>query len=196
MRTRHLGILQLLAFLACSVAWPAYGQTPQVELTLQCQSSAQATDLRMALKNTGAIDANLVFGITIGNGREYTADALILEVKRRDGDAVESYQYSDPGRSYTIAGRVDPWIVPLPSGSEFSITRPLNRFHLRAPGSSSRVAGQLSLDGGAMDLRLRLISRPQDRPRGDDTVGPGLVHVMPGELQSPWIHVPEECKAG
>jgi hypothetical protein len=107
MRTRHLGILQLLAFLACSVAWPAYGQTPQVELTLQCQSSAQATDLRMALKNTGAIDANLVFGITIGNGREYTADALILEVKRRDGDAVESYQYSDPGRSYTIAGRLD-----------------------------------------------------------------------------------------
>jgi hypothetical protein len=196
MRTRHQGILQLFACLSCSAVWPAFGQTPQVELTLQCQTSAKATDLRMALRNTGTIDANLVLGITLGNGREYIAETLILEVKRRDGDDVESYQYSDPDRSYAIAGRVDPWIVPLPAGSEFSITRPLNQFHPRVPGASTRVAGQLSLEGGAMDLRLKLISRPQDRPRGDDTVGPGLVHVMPGELQSQWIHVPEECKAG
>jgi hypothetical protein len=108
---------------------------------------------------------------------------------------VEKYQYSDPGRSAVIAGRVDPWIVPLPAGSEFSINRPVKQFWSRDPGKMARATGQLSLDGGPLDLRLKLISRPQDRPHGDDMVGAGLVHVMPGELQSQWIHVPEDCKA-
>jgi hypothetical protein len=194
--SRLLGTLQLFGYLCCLVAWPALGQTPQVELALQCRASANGTDLRMALRNTGTIDANLVLGITLANGRHYSAGALFLEVKRRDGDAIESYQYSDPDWPAAIAGRVDPWIVPLPAGSEFSITRPINRFWPSTPGQTSRVAGQLSLDRGPMDLRLKLASRPQDRPRGNDMVGPGLVHVLPGELYSEWIRVPEVCEAG
>ena len=192
----HLGILQLLAYLSCLAVLPAFGQTPQVEMTLQCQPVVNATNLRISLRNTGTIDVNLVLGITLGNGREYIAQALFLQVKSRDGDAVESFQYSDPGRSFIIAGRVDPWIVPLPAGSEFSITRPVTHFRPSAPGQlASRAGDPLSLDRGPMDLRLRLVSRTQDRPRGDDMVGPGLVHVMPGELQSEWIQVPDDCKA-
>jgi hypothetical protein len=197
MRTRsHLGTLQCLAYLSCLVVLPAFGQTPQVEMTLQCRSPAKGAELRITLRNTGAKDINLVLGMTLGNGREYFADALFLEVKRRDSDVVESYQYADPGRSAAIAGRVDPWIVPLPAGSEFSITRPVSQFWSRDPAKMARASGQLSFGNGPLDLRLKLISRPQDRPRGDDAVGAGLVHVMPAELQSQWIHVPEDCKAG
>jgi len=163
---------------------PATEKTPQVKLGLQCIASAKEPDLLVTLRNTGTGDANVVFGITLGNGRTYHAGALFLEAKRRDGNTVESFQIDDS--MPRIAGRLDPWIVPLPVGSEFSISRPIGLF--RSPDNKP-----LSISS-SMELRVKLISRREDRPRGDDAVGPGLVHVMPGELQSAWISVPESCR--
>jgi hypothetical protein len=185
MRTRlHAGLSVVLAFLLCADAMPATEKTPQVELALQCIAVANGPDLRISLRNTGTGDANVVFGIALGNGRTYHAAALFLEAKRRDGDAVESFQIADS--TPRVAGRVDPWIVPLPVGSEFFITRPIGLF---------RSADDKPLTiSNSMELRVKLISRREDRPRGDDAVGPGLVHVMPGDLQSAWISVPESCR--
>jgi hypothetical protein len=185
MRTKwQAGSSAVLALLLCGGATPAAEKTPQVELGLQCLAAANGPELRVALKNTGTGDANVVFGITLGNGRTYHASALVLEVKRRDGDAIESFQTADS--SYSVAGRLDPWIVPLPVGSEFSITRPIGVF--RSPDNTP-----LSISG-SMELRVKVISRRENRPRGDDAVGPGLVHVLPGDLQSAWISVPESCR--
>ncbi len=163
---------------------PATEKTPDVELGLQCIAAAKGADLRVMLRNTGTGDANVVVGITLGNGRTYHAAALFLEVKRGEGNTVESFQIADS--MPRVAGRLDPWIVPLPVGSEFSITRPIGLF--RSPDDKP-----LSISS-SVDLRVKLISRPEDRPRGDEAVGPGLVHVLPGDLQSPWISVPEGCR--
>lgn len=174
----------VLAFLLCAGAMPGTEKTPHVELGLQCIASANVPELRISLRNTGIGDANVVFGITLGNGRAYHAAALILEVKRRDGDTVERFQIADS--TPRVAGRLDPWIVPLPAGSEFSIARPIGLF--RSPDDKP-----LSI-GSPLELRVKLVSRREDRPRGDDAVGPGLVHVVPGDLQSAWISVPESCR--
>ena len=99
----HRGTLQFLGYLSCLVLWPAFGQAPAVDMTLQCRALTNAPELRITFRNSGTIDINLVLGMTLGNGREYFADALFLEVKHRDSDAVEKYQYSDPGRSAVIA---------------------------------------------------------------------------------------------
>lgn len=178
------GSLAVLAFLLCAGAIPGTEEMPQVELGLQCIASANVPELRISLKNTGTGDANVVLGITLGNGRTYHAAALFLEAKRRDGDAVESFQIADS--MPRVAGRLDPWIVPLPAGSEFSITRPI--------GILRSADGKALSISSSMELRVKLISRREDRPRGDDAVGPGLVHVVPGDLQSAWISVAESCR--
>src|SRR5688572_19115290 len=178
------GSSAFLAFLLCADAMSATEKTPQVELALQCIAAAKEPDLRITLRNTGTGDANVVFGTTLGNGRTYHAEALLLEVKRGDGNPIEDFQIADSTPS--TAGRLDPWIVPLPQASEFSITRPISLFRARD--------GKLLSINSSTELRVKLISRRQHRPRGDDLVGPGLVHVMPGELQSAWISVPESCR--
>lgn len=182
------------AFTACSIAIIAAPATAlaapadmpsAAQLTLQCLSASTAPYLRITLRNSGEKDVNLLLGISLGNGHSYHASALYLDVRGRGSDVIDNFQLTDSHPD--IAGRVDPWILALPMASEFSMTRSLGDF--------SRVMAPLVMDRAPMDLRLRLVSLPQYRPRvGDDTVGPGLVHLMPGELQSTWIRVPEDCK--
>ena len=175
----------IVAFSTMAGTFPASAQVPPAEMVLQCLSAASAPDLRMALRNTGQKDVNLVLGMTLGNGRSYHASALFLDVKRRGSDMIEVFAPADA--QPRIAGRVDPWILPLPVGSEFSLTKPLGEFGMKLE--------KLTLQRAPMDLRLRLEPLPQFQPKpGDDTVGAGFVHVPPGRLQSAWIRVPEDCK--
>src|SRR5215471_6473229 len=97
-------------------------------MTIRCQSGPSIPQLRTAWRNTGQRDINLVLGITLGNGSSYHASALLLDVRRRGGDKIEAFQLTDSHPD--IAGRVDPWILPLPVASEFSLARPLNGFDL------------------------------------------------------------------
>jgi hypothetical protein len=177
MRLRVAGVLLVLPLAAGS-------QVPGVSLTLQCLRG-DAPELRVTLKNIGAKDVNLVLGTTLGNGRSYHTDALVVRIRPRGSEASQEFGFADS--VYAIAGRRDPWILPLPVRAEFSLTRPLNVL-------MSRSGKPFSMDRGPVDMRIELISRPEDRPRGDDGVGPGLVHVMPGELASPWIRIPEDCR--
>ena len=175
-------IRNLLAVLMLPLA--AHPETPGVSLTLQCLRG-DAPELRVALKNIGAKDVNLVLGTTLGNGRSYHTDAMVVRVRRRDTEASQEFGFADA--VYVIAGRRDPWILPLPARAEFILTRPLNTL-------TSRTGKPFEMDRGPVDMRIELIARPEDRPRGDDAVGPGLVHVLPGELASPWIRIPEDCR--
>ena len=183
MQTRIVAV-----FVACFVAavpGAVSAQSPPIEMVLQCLSAVSAPDLRIALRNTGPKDVNLVLGMTLANGRSYHASALFLDVKRRGSDMIEVFAPTDA--TFSVAGRLDPWILPLPVQSEFSLTRSLGSFGMNLE--------RLTMDRAPMNLRLRLEPLPQYQPKpNDDTLGAGLVHVQSGRLQSAWIRVPEDCK--
>lgn len=175
----------IVASLLTAGTTPVNAQAPPVEVTLQCRAAATGRDLRITLRNTGQKDVNLLIGITLGNGRSYHLSALFLDVKRRGSDSIEVF--APAGSQPSIAGRVDPWILPLPSGSEFSLTKPLDNFGMNLE--------KLTLERAPMDLRLRLEPLPFYRPKpNDDTIGAALVHVLYQEFESAWIRVPEDCK--
>lgn len=175
----------ILASLVTTGTTPANAQAPVVEMTLQCLAGATGRDLRITLRNTGPKDVNLLLGITLGNGSSYHLSALFLDVRQRGSDKIEVFAPS--GSQPAIAGRVDPWILPLPARSEFSLTRP--------PGNFGMNLEKLTMERAPMDLRLRLEPLPFYRPKpNDDTIGAGLVHVLYQKFESAWIRVPEDCK--
>jgi hypothetical protein len=180
----HQRTLRFLACLLCLIGMPAFGEPQQVELDLQCRASANAVELRITLRNAGPTDTAIVLGTSIGNGQKYVADSLVLDVKRGRDGPVEKFR-PDVGN---IAGRVDPWIVPLPAASDFSFTRSINTFF-------SSTGKPPVLGNGSLDIRLTLLRRTEDHFRGE-LVGPGLVKVFVGELATDWLRVPGQCHVG
>jgi len=183
-----LRILQTKSgFLACIAlvfGSRAFGGTESVELTLRCRSTVHQKELQVTVQNVSSPDTAIVMGMSIGNGRAYAADNLPLDVRRGSGGLLERYR---PAFSHVaIAGRVDPWIVPLPTGSEFSPTLPLNK--LRSP-----IGDALSLGIGDVHIRANLVRDHSDKFNGE-MVGPGLVKVFTGALQSGWLRVPGDCQ--
>ena len=158
----------------------------QVELKVRCQLSAGSPALRITLLNGSTTDTAIVLGTSIGNGRWYVADSVVVEVRRGQEGRVEEYRPG--GGPPAIAGRIDPWIVPLPAGSEFSLTLPIVRL-------SSQKGDSLSLGTGEIFIRARVVRHPNDRFNAE-MVGPGLVKVFVGELQTEWLRAPAECSVG
>jgi len=187
MRWSVLGVAacRIAVGVAPATALASTDEVPQpAELVLQCLTTSGTPDLRITLRNTGKQDINLVLGMTLANGRSYHASALFLDVRQRGSDMIEVFQATDA--QPRVAGRMDPWILPLPVASEFSLARSLGDFAMKLD--------RLTMDRAPMNMRLRLVPRPEHHPPGSDMVGAGLVHVAPGDLQSAWIRVPEDCK--
>jgi len=162
-------------------------QAPQIALELKCHASPDAVGLRVTLRNVGLTDTAVVLGLSIGNGNRYLANSLALDVKLDENAVVEKFEYSDPSVP-GVAGRVDPWIVPLPAASEYSLTRPLSHFW----SNGKRLAGS----GKPIDIRVNLNARAEQRGFGKDMAGVALVNVLVGEFKTAWLRVPTECTLG
>jgi hypothetical protein len=188
MRIRQRLVTQpLLACFVCVLCVPVRAQTAQIAVEVQCHTSADTVGLRVTLRNVGLTDTAVVLGNSIGNGNRYLADSLALDVKLGESAAVEKFEYFDPSVP-GVAGRVDPWIVPLPAVSEFSLTRPLSHF--------SSHGKPLMPGGNPIDVRVSLNARAERRIFDKDVAGVALVHVLVGEFRSEWLRVPTACAVG
>lgn len=181
-RATHL----LLACIVSLLSAQASAQTPEIVMTLECSGSPNAVTLRLTLRNVGPVDTALVLGNSVGNGYRYLADSLTLDVKEPDSATAERFQYFDPSVP-GVAGRLDPWIVPLPTASLLSLERPLA--HFWAHGKP------LSLGENPVDIRVNLSARGDRRVADQEVAGVALVHVFVGDLATEWVRVPTECAA-
>ena len=189
MNIRRPFVTQLsTAFVVCVLSVPARAEIPRVAVELECHASADAVDLRITLPNVGATDTAVVLGNSIGNGSRYFADSLALDVKRNGSSAPERFQYSDPSGPAAVAGRVDPWIVPLPAASKYSLTRPID--HFWSDGK------RLTRSWEPMELRIYFNARADQRSFGKDVAGEALVNVVVGQFTSEWRRVPTDCVVG
>jgi hypothetical protein len=72
---------------------------------------------RVELRDAGEDDLVLNLGFMLANGGEQYPDAIVLTLRDTHGKS-RPLQLREP---FTIAGRVDPFVLPLPAGATFSI---------------------------------------------------------------------------
>lgn len=83
-----------------------------------------ATKFRVELRNAAQKDLLLNLGIMLANGKAQYPNAVILILTDAHGKS-RRLDLREPG---FIAGRMDPFVVPIPSGARFSIPVDLDKY--------------------------------------------------------------------
>lgn len=79
---------------------------------------------RVELQNTGKDDLVLSLGMMLGNGRKQYPSAITLII----ADSAGKSRIFDLRGPAFVAGRVDPFILPLPIGAKYSLPIDLNNY--------------------------------------------------------------------
>jgi hypothetical protein len=175
---------QLSLDLAILVAFATVGlragpQTPtdQLLLTLACERPSDLT-FRLTLHNVSTVSTAAVIGTILANDKKYLLGRVAFTVTRA-GVADSTFDFFDPSVP-TVAGRVDPWLIPLPAGASYSVV-------------VSIPEGFRELLAGIADVRARLTTRENRNPNLD-VQGLRFIHVWIGTLISDPIHLPDACR--
>lgn len=115
MNTLAISVSAFAAVVCCS---GVEAPSEPIRMVLSCQSTRALT---VAFENVGTEDTAIVIGMTLGNGRKYMVNGLVLQVKRDDGSAAEIFRFNPPDYPGAIGGRVDDWVVPLPLRASFQL---------------------------------------------------------------------------
>ena len=178
-RYRSSGILAL-TLVAC--AGTVFAQADPLRLVLACSQQSELT-LRFTIRNVRVAPTAVVIGTILGNDQKYLPDSLMMTV-RRAGVPDTKLTYVDRSVA-VIAGRLDPWLIPLPPSASYSVVVPARNFRLTPNLEEEPFSAPA-------DLQLNLTTREIGRPNGD-VQGLSLIHVWLGTLTSDWIHFPAGC---
>jgi len=137
LKTSHKYLISLLTVLVTVVVGQGLqssGQTSQeLKMTVRFDTGAgnqsKTARFKVDLQNVGDHDLVLNLGFMLANGRRQYPDAIILTIIDPQGNAGQ-FDLIGPGG---IAGRLDPLIVPLPTGSTFSLPVDLDKYWAAAP---------------------------------------------------------------
>jgi RNA polymerase sigma factor (sigma-70 family) len=80
--------------------------------------------LAVVIENVGKDDAVVNLGIMLANGKRQFPTAIKLHLTDPDGKTRACEWPPPPG----IAGRVDPFVVPLPAGGQYTLALPLDTY--------------------------------------------------------------------
>src|SRR5271156_1253633 len=125
----------VLVFLTAS----AFGQQPArtgqcgtpVEGVALCLSRSAGTGgVTLELRNTGPKDAMLNLGIMLANGARQYLTAITLTFTDATGKEHHGVLF-EPG---VVAGRLDPFIVPLPNRASLMLALDISKYALYASG--------------------------------------------------------------
>lgn len=127
----------LLLFLSTT----AVGQGNSPDTTIGCGAvvegialclspSAQSGRVTLELRNTGPKDAILNLGIMLANGARQYPSAISLTLT----DATGKVHQGVLAEPVIVAGRLDPFIVPLPNGASLILPLDLTKYALYTSG--------------------------------------------------------------
>jgi len=177
----HIAASMLVIGLTAGGVARAAQQSPSdiAGLVLELSSDATSADapaLRATLRNTGDDDTAVVAGMTLANGKVYLATNFRVHVSRGQGQENEEFRFVNP-RYAAIAGRVDPWVVPLPRGSSYTLTLPASHF------MSKTSFKPLDVTNAGLEMRMVFDSTPIAE-RSGDLAGLRLLKVWTGRIAS------------
>lgn len=163
----------------------AQTEKPIVQVEIQCTAQESIVELIITLSNPGTEDTEVVLGEARANGQLYLPSALYAKVKV-PGDATEHvFSYFNPAHAF-VAGRIDPWIVPMPVTSSFSLN--VQSEHLW----SSNLNTSLKDMPATSKIRVGVAARAIEFVNVD-TTGPKLMHVFVGDLESSTLEASTDC---
>lgn len=125
----------------------------------------------LLLENVGAIDLNVNLGQSLANGRSLHPTAVHL-LASSAGLEAQTLIYS-----LRVAGRVDPFVVPLPVGSTYTLQLPLDKF------SDSRTGVPFDHTAREYKIRAELVGEAVGRTN-EDVRGLALISYWQGKLHS------------
>ncbi len=182
------GLYALLLWLGlCSLACApvAFAQANRaVRLEVQCVGPQSLSEVVVTLNNTGSTGTAVVLGTRLGN--IYLAKTLSFEARFAEGGKFDNFIYDNPAFTNNTTGREDPWIVPLPAHSSYSVTISGNHFVSGAGERMDEVAG-------IADLQLRLTGSKIE-PVNLDMRGLANWEVLIADMQSTAVAIPEDCQ--
>jgi hypothetical protein len=133
---------------------------PPVELTVGFDyiegGHAETQRFRVSLRNNSKDDLCLNIGFLLANGKRQFPQAIVLSVSDAAGKTFQLFPLQ-PG---VIAGRVDPYILPLPAGGLFSFPVDLKDYLVDLSSTNNHLKpGTYSLEArftsqGAKDERV------------------------------------------
>lgn len=98
----------------------------QMSISLVGSAKVDSPAFRVALQNVGEKDVTLNLGEMLANGKVQLPDNIRLNLKDATGKTRELH-FSDK-RYPGVAGRVDDYVVPLRSGSSYTLLLKLEQF--------------------------------------------------------------------
>ncbi len=142
MKTRHTILLSAAAACPVLIAPPpaahARGQSPdgpqwgvpveglQMSVAAEGAGRTGTTELLFTIRNVGEKDIILNLGIMLANGKVQLPNRISLGLTDAGGRTREFHFFDR--RYAVIAGRVDPYVVPLRSGSAYTLRLGLDNF--------------------------------------------------------------------
>jgi hypothetical protein len=119
-----------------------------LEATCRVAGGSNQTAFHIVLRNDSGADTTVVVGFALGNGLAYLPVGVSVRSTTPAGEEKFSYSPVPPVR---VNGRVDPWLVPLPTGATYSFSVPTTHFWNLASGY---------LDQRERTIRIVLDARP------------------------------------
>jgi hypothetical protein len=169
-----------LVFVAAALA-----QTNRaVTLELQCSGQQSLNEVVVTLRNAGNTGTAVVLGTRLGN--IYLAKTLSFEARLASGE-LQSFAYDNPGFSTSTSAREDPWIVPLPAHSSYSVAISSNHFLSASSGQ------RLDEVPAIADIQLHLTGSKIE-PLNVDILGLATWDVLIMDMQSAAVAVPDDCR--
>ena len=176
MRSRSLVFVTIAAFAAFGVGAQAQTEIDPLLLTLVCERASDLT-FRLTLQNVSKAPTAAVIGAVLGIPKKYLPGRLRFTLSRV-GAADTSFDYFDP-TVILVGGRVDPWLVPLPTGASYSMV-------------VSIPSGFRELFSAPSQVHVSLTTQEFGRLSGD-VQGLRFTDVWVGTLTSAPIAFPNSC---
>jgi hypothetical protein len=154
-----------------------------LEATCRVASGSNQTEFHIVLRNDSGADTAVVVGFGLGNGHAYFPVGVSVRSTTPAGE--EKFSFS-PVPPVWVGGRLDPWLVPLPTGATYSFSVPTTHFWNLESGIHRSARAHRP---GCVGSAARHIS-------GIRQEGMRLWKVWIGELASTSIKLPADCERG
>lgn len=138
---------------------------------------------QVILENVGENDLNVNLGSSLANGKSHHPTALRLLVLGK-GDTTRTLRYS-----IRVAGRLDPFIVPLPAGSTYTLRIRFDKF------TDSRTGEPADLTEKDCRIAVELIGEAVSKPNLD-LRGLALMPYWQEKVRSNELKLPSAKKNG
>jgi|HubBroStandDraft_5_1064220.scaffolds.fasta_scaffold129298_2 hypothetical protein len=139
-------------------------------------AESKSPKFRVELRNSGGQDLILNLGIMLANGKRQYPNAVVLNLKDETGNT----RQLDLREPFTVASRLDPFVLPIPTGAAFCLSVDLDNY-----GAAKSKESDYKLKPGSYSIQAQLTGRSVSAQEANlDVKGIALMPYWMGTVTS------------